>query len=58
MKCNSQTLRLRRERILRLAIKKLGTEEAARAWLLPHETELDTTEGFTRVLDLLEDSAP
>lgn len=60
MNCNSQTLRLRRERVLRLATSKLGSEEAARAWLRAPSLEgatpdslLDTTEGFTRVLEAL-----
>ncbi len=61
MKCNSQTLRLRREKVLRLATKKLGSQDAARAWLREPSLEgevpdllLDTTDGFTRVLEALE----
>ncbi len=60
MKCNSQTLRLRRERVLRLATQKLGSDEAARRWLREPSLEgevpdllLDTTDGFQRVLEAL-----
>lgn len=58
MKCNSQTLRLRRERVLRVLIKRLGDDAAARKWLREVSLDgasadalLDTTEGFARVLE-------
>jgi uncharacterized protein (DUF2384 family) len=61
VKCNSQTLRLRREQVLRLATNALGSDEAAEAWLrrpledgTKPDSLLDTTEGFQRVLEELE----
>jgi uncharacterized protein (DUF2384 family) len=61
VRCNSQTLRLRRERVLRLAAKALGSDALARDWVKGPSIDgespdalLDTTEGFERVLTELE----